>query len=501
VEGGFFVKTKLIEMTGVDVRIGARKILTHVVWSLAEGQNWAVLGGNGAGKTTFLSLVRGDIWPAPDSKGQRLYYQDGHAGVSPLGFRERTGLVSSELMDTYLRQGSNLSGLEVVCTGFWNTAFLYRKPLEHQLAAAKKLMARLGIAHLKNRSVLTMSQGEAKKVLIARGLVHEPTLLILDECCDGLDTASRKGVLEMVQGAARDGRQILYATHRLDERIPAITHTLVLKDGRIARGGRIEDVSQDAPEAPRSSSRPGLRWRLARETPTRSTPYSFWAFNVNVFLNGKQVLQKINWRVNANENWAVMGPNGAGKTTLLRLVWGDLYPALGGRVFRFGSDLPSPVWEIKKRITSVSSRSQADHMYHQSGLDTVLSGFYASVGLHDDPSDEQKDMALYWIEFLGLRELADQDIRAMSYGHLRKFLIARAMVTGPDLLLLDEPCGGLDAHARREFLETLERLVRRGTGVIYATHHMEELGPWITHVLCLDRGKVTFQGPREAFDG
>jgi molybdate transport system ATP-binding protein len=490
----------LVKMTGVDVRIGGRRVLTGIAWSLMEGESWAVVGANGAGKTSFLSLVRGDIWPAPDSRGQRVYCQGGYAGISPIGFRERTGLVSPELMDVYLQRGWHLAGLEVVCTGFWDTAFLHQKPSTQQLAAAQSLMNRLGIGYLKSKNILTMSQGEAKKVLIARGLVHRPAVLILDECCDGLDKASREKVLEIVQQAAEDGSQILYATHRLDELVPAITHCLILEDGQITECGQRDHVLKNDPVPSISTSRSRIRKLQKKRKQTGSLPYLFQASHANVYLDGKQVLREINWRINANENWAVLGPNGAGKTTLMRLISADLYPALGGKVGRFGGESPARIWEIKKRISYVSSRLQTDHRYPQSGFDTVLSGFFASIGLHDQPSHEQHALARYWIEFFGLLEIASRDIHTMSYGRLRKFLIARAMVTGPDLLLLDEPCDGLDPKARSDLLETLGELVENGTGIIYATHHLEEIGPWISHIFYLNRGRGEFQGPREDFN-
>ena len=490
---------ELIKITGVDVRAGEKRILTDITWSLLEGEHWAVLGGNGTGKTTFLSLVRGDIWPSPDSKGQRIYYQDGYAQVSPVGFRERTGMASSELLDTYLRRGWNLSGLELVCTGFWGTAFLHQKPDRQHLLASEEIMERLGITHLKDESILTMSQGEAKKTLIARGLVHRPDVLVLDESCDGLDAASRKQVLQIVQHAAQEGTQILYATHKLDELVPAITHALILESGHIAEYGTKDEVLKG--KAVQSITPIKKETLDLKADPRRSDspPYLFQAMNANVFVDGDQVLHNIDWLVKTHENWAVLGPNGSGKTTLLRLVWGDLYPAVGGEVGRFGSAGPASIWKIKKRITYVSSRLQTDHRYHQTGWDTVLSGFFASVGLNEKASRQQKHRAKYWIDFFGLGELADQDIQTMSYGHQRRFLIARAMVTGPDLLLLDEPCGGLDDSSRSNLLVTLGELVEKGTGIVYATHHMEQLGPWITHVICLDKGMVTFRGQREDY--
>ena len=114
----------LVELSQVSVRIGDGYILSNIDWVLRSGENWAILGPNGAGKTTFLSLVRGDIWPTPEI-GKRVYHVNGKPQFGPIGFHEKTGSVSSDLLDRYRTNGWNLTGLEVVCTGFNRTAFLY----------------------------------------------------------------------------------------------------------------------------------------------------------------------------------------------------------------------------------------------------------------------------------------------------------------------------------------------------------------------------------------
>ena len=153
----------LVELENISVRYGYAPILFNINFMLRPGENWAVLGGNGAGKTTFLRLIRGDIWPAPET-GRRIYLVNGKAQVSPIGFREKTGIVSSDLLDQYRINRWNPSGIEAVCTGFGGTPFLYQIPTEPMLARARKVLATLGLENLETRRILTMSFGEAKKV-------------------------------------------------------------------------------------------------------------------------------------------------------------------------------------------------------------------------------------------------------------------------------------------------------------------------------------------------
>lgn len=232
----------LVELTDVSVRIGNSVILSGIDWALNSEESWAVLGGNGAGKTTFLNLIRGDVWPAPE-QGRRLYRTNGKMKESPIGFRERTGLVSPELLDRYRREGWNLSGLEVVCTGFQGGPFLYDKPARGQLERCHEILSLLRLEELADRRILNMSHGEAKKILIARALVHKPKVLFLDEVAAGLDDGSKDTLLNMLEQAAAWGIQVIYAAHDVD-RIPSeITRAVAFRSGSIVAQGTVAEVS------------------------------------------------------------------------------------------------------------------------------------------------------------------------------------------------------------------------------------------------------------------
>ena len=149
------------------------------------------------------------------------------------------------------------------------------------------------------------------------------------------------------------------------------------------------------------------------------------------------------------------------------------------------------VWDIKKNIGFISSELQARYPGHLSAFDVVCSGFFDSIGLYRLCSDEQKDMARAWIDTLGIASLADQKFGQLSHGQCQLVLIARAMVKSPVLLMLDEPCDGLDIANRNRLLNLLDFIGdRTDTNLIYVTHHEAEIIPCITHVLSLDRGKI-----------
>jgi ABC-type molybdenum transport system ATPase subunit/photorepair protein PhrA len=214
--------------------------------------------------------------------------------------------------------------------------------------------------------------------------------------------------------------------------------------------------------------------------------------DADVYLERRRVLTRINWTVRPGERWAVLGPNGAGKSTLCGLVLGDLRPALGGMVRHFGVQ-GGELRAVQKRMGYVSAALQAAYVQPLTGAELVLSGFFASRGLYplvERATEAQHAAVARWLEHFGLADLAGRPIAALSYGQMRRLLLARAAVAGPDLLVLDEPCSGLDAPSREAFLATLSGLARQGAAMVFVTHHPDELIPEIDHVLRLENGRI-----------
>ncbi len=478
---------KLVELRNVFVSAGRAVILSDITWALSTGQNWAILGGNGAGKTTFLKLARGDIWPIPNC-GVRLFHTNGTVRESPIGFREKTGIVSPELLDTYKRNGWNVKGLDVVLTGFFDTAYLHQAPDSGQILRAKEVVASLGIEDLAEKDFLSLSLGQAKKTLIARAIVHRPGLLILDELCAGLDIKSKRMALEIVQTLAENGTQILCSTHVEEDLPQAVTHVVKLDNGRIVGQGARAEMIEASEQQPIKSD----FLKTSKVSGTSNTIPLIMIENADVFLKGKHALRGINWMIKSGENWGVFGHNGSGKTTLLRLIAGDLAPAWGGAISRFGKGSTHNLWEIRRRISLVSADLQAWHEYRQSGLEVVISGFFGSIGVHDPVSEAQEQTARQWLLNYDLTHLADRDVRTLSYGQLRILLIMRAMVTNPKMLLLDEPLSGLDKQARPQVLNLLDSLASNGTALVYVTHRINELPSSITKALVLKDGRISF---------
>lgn len=219
--------------------------------------------------------------------------------------------------------------------------------------------------------------------------------------------------------------------------------------------------------------------------------------NALVYVNGYKVLSSIDWTMQRQENWAIVGNNGAGKTTFMKLVFGELIPVHGGTVHWFGHKELTPMDQIRPKIGFVSAEYQENYRYNILGWEVVASGLFSSIGIYEKISPSQKQTALEWMDFLGISRLAQTGFRKMSYGEARRTLLARALVNHPALLILDEPCTGLDIPTKEVFLQALEKLSATQTRMIYVTHHIDEIMPFITHLLYLKDGQIYNQGTKE----
>lgn len=482
-----------IELDNVDVALQGRVVLRDITWALRAGEHWAVIGANGSGKSTFLRLLRGEVWPAP-GKGVRQYRFNGKTQTSAVGVKEVVALVSPESQQRYLQQEWQLTGGDVINSGFGQGDYVYTRLTSEQRQAGRQIADRLHVTALLGRDVQTLSTGELRKVLIARALVGRPRILLLDEVCDGLDAAFRREMLAMIDEIARHGTQVIYTTHRADEALPAITHELTLEQGRVVRSGAARQARARVEMGRGSKPKTGQT-----EVDRRDGEPLITILDANVFLNRRKVLRDISWQLRGGENWVVLGGNGAGKTTFLKLVASDLYAATGATVERFGFDAEDTIWDLRQRIGCVSPLLQTEYREVLTGAQVVASGFFSSIGLVQDVSARQWRRVRELMRCFRLDHLAAKPLSEMSFGEVRKILTLRALVHGPDLLILDEPFDGLDASARSEFAEALEAIAAGGTQLLIVTHHLDDLPRAINRGLFLEQGRVLAEGPWPAF--
>jgi molybdate transport system ATP-binding protein len=202
------------------------------------------------------------------------------------------------------------------------------------------------------------------------------------------------------------------------------------------------------------------------------------------------ILNRLDWTVRRGENWAIIGPNGSGKSTLLSLINADHPQAYANEIYLFGQRRGSgeDIWEIKKHIGMVSSELQIRYKHDITAHDVVASGFFDSTGLYRHLNREQRGQVQRWLDFFGIADLSDRIFTRLSYGERRMILLARAMVKSPELLILDEPCQGLDRKNRRLLLEMIEMIGQTtDTTLLYVTHFEEEIPSCVNRILRLTR--------------
>jgi molybdate transport system ATP-binding protein len=490
------MKSRLaVALRGLSVRRGARWVLRDITWRLKPGERWALLGENGAGKTQLLKILSGDVWPTPTPGGaaRRAYLARGHT-VDLRDAKPRMAYVGGEHQDKYSRYQWNLCVRDVVTTGLKHTDLLLSAPTRAEAGRVTAMLSECGIARLARRKFLSISYGEKRLTLLARALAQDPDWLLLDEVYNGLDAEYRRRVEGMLEAARRRGQSWVATAHRAAD-LPRGTRRLIeLAEGRIRQIKPLLRADSTRMTLQAEEDIPLHRHRPRRHAPSarikRSGAVLVQLIDVDLFVEYRPVLRAVNWQLRRGEHWSVFGANGAGKSSFLKLLYGDLSPATGGKIVRAGLAAGAPISEWKKRVGYVSPELQSLYAVDVAVLELVASGRHSSIGLAQPMTAADKKAARRWLKFFKLLSVAARRPRELSYGQLRRALIARAMAADPQILLLDEPLTGLDPKQRAAIKRLLVRLMQRQLTVVAAVHHAEDLPRGMTRALHLHKRQV-----------
>lgn len=221
--------------------------------------------------------------------------------------------------------------------------------------------------------------------------------------------------------------------------------------------------------------------------------------NIIAFRGDTKVFDRLTLSFQAGQHTAILGPNGAGKSTLLKLLSYELHPAPHDEsmVRLFGKERWN-VWELRKRLGIVSHDLQHQYLDDATGLDVILSGYYASIGTYDHQrfTTEQRRRAGEVAQAVGVGDLVSRPFGMLSTGEQRRFLLGRALVHDPAVLVLDEPTSGLDLPACFAYVETMRALMHADKTLVLVTHHIHEIPPEIERVVLLKRGQVVADGAK-----
>lgn len=452
--------------------------LQHLNWEVQSGQHWVISGGNGAGKSALIAALTG--------MGNIISGQI-------QGLPERIGVVSFAAQEALInqeRQKDDADILDVISIGTPVRNIIFDDCLDPQ--TAKEMITKFDLDYLLDRAFRKLSTGESRKVMLVRALSCKPQLLLLDEPFEGLDIDTFALLQDYLQELAPQVPMIM-VLNRFDE-IPAfITHIAYMEQGQL-----LHQIDKQDTEAYNN-----LYQLLHLKTTALSVPACDPLSSIpkldpsqplvrlkdlTIKYDEFVLIDKLNWTIEPNQHWQLSGPNGAGKTAVLSIITGD-HPQCYNNdilVFGFQRGQGESIWQIKQFIGYVSTALQWEYRVQISLRNVIISGFYDSIGLYSKASDRQKNIADQWLALLGMSDRADQPFQKLSYGDQRLLLIARAMVKHPPLLILDEPCLGLDDINRQLVLALIEKICAGSeTAVIYVNHHPQDKIAGIENYLAL----------------
>jgi len=489
-------------------RLGERVVFEDTSWVFRQDEHWAIVGANASGKSLLGEAVRGGL---PLARGELRYHFAAPPGLTP---EEAIGQVSFELRKRHtpaamvqsrwnsleeeaaLRVRDFLEYERVMAVNPFEVTDRHREGRRRFEQRRRRAVGLLRVLPFLDRTLISLSNGERQRIELARALCHPLRLLILDEPFAGLDRAMREHFGHLLGRLMGTRLRVLLITTRVEDLPPQVTHLLRVDGCRVvAAGPRHEILRASPPLSVGAPAPPAHRRRSAAaeaaskgrmaEAPGRELVR---LTDVTVRYGQSTILERINWTVRTGESWALLGPNGSGKTTLLSLILGDNPQAYANQVVVFGRRRGSgeSIWEIKRRIGSVSPEAHLHFNDAVTCFEVVASGFHETIGLFHRPTARQRAQARQWLRRFGLLDFARAPLFALSAGLQRMVLLARALVKRPRLLLLDEPCQGLDPAHRQAFVKAVDDLIRRAAvTAIYVTHRPDEIPPSIRRVLQL----------------
>lgn len=400
-----------------------------------------------------------------------------------------------------------------------------------------------GISKILDRGLKYMSTGEIRRTMLAAALLSKKKFLILSNPFAGLDVESRKILFDFVCGIGSAGELgspnctlgsaggeldsgkctlgsegrfcgstdtgncrfpiVVLCMDRWHEIPESITHVIEFSNKEVSFCGTKQDflLFKNFEKADETDNLGDFSKQFSETLEDSSVCVKdddfdskeseeilFELKNVNVGWDGKLVLKNLSWKLKKGEHWLIQGPNGCGKTTLLELITGDNKQVYCNDVTIFGIKRGSgeSIWDIKKHLGIVSYRLHVEYRMvgNTSIQNVIISGFKDSIGLYETPTDVEIQIAKKWLSLAGFEGRELESFGSLSYGEQRAVLILRSVVKSPKILILDEPCHGLDENYRKKILNLMELIAEKGkTTMLHVTHDITEILSCEKHTL------------------
>ncbi|HMI03346.1 MAG TPA: ATP-binding cassette domain-containing protein [Pedobacter sp.] len=475
----------VVHITNLNLWYRQKAVLQDLNWIINPGENWLVGGQSGTGKTSLAKAIAG-LNPV---NGQVEVNFDTTSTLVPVVHYVANWYQFKDLegqSNFYYQQRYNKQATEVTATV---RAELMSYAAKQQLgwSSVEPILTALGYAELLDSTLIQLSSGEHKKLQLVKALWLRPQLLILDQPYNGLDKRSRQNLNTLLDQLAESGTQLILISNDLE--LPScIDRFAEIRAGKLVE---ISAAERDADLLEEEILKP-VPYFLS-QSPAPTFPGSVINMtNVNISYGDKQVLKNINWHVEPGEKWLLQGPNGSGKSTLLSLICGDHPQAYANNFYLFGHKRGSgeSIWDIKKRIGLISPEL---HWYFDPSAtvwQSIASGFYDSSGLFCEPGSTKHGQVNELVDYFGLSEYKNVLMTELPLGKQRLALLGRTIIKNPELLILDEPCQGLDQQQTAHFNKLVDRLCKNGTTLIYVGHFESQLPACIEKRILLENGAV-----------
>ncbi len=484
----------LIEADSVEITIRSKTILQNISFTICEGEAWAIVGPAGSGKTTLANVIRGR---QPISSGHLTSHLSS-ADQIVMVEQQHTYRNQTDASSTYYQarfdsmDSEDFPSLEEALRT--SVAKNGAKPESEEI---DKVLQLLQINHLKDSRLIQLSNGENKRFQLAKALLHHPKMLILDSPFIGLDQEARQILHNVINQLVSNQIAIILIT--TPNEIPnQITQVLELQEDRLVH------IEPRAAFLSRQQVEPldtvkiedEIHQKLLELKPSASDDFFEVAIKmdkVSVRYGGKTILDEVDWQVNRGDKWALSGPNGAGKSTLLSLIYGDNPQAYANQIYLFDRKRGSgeTIWDIKQKIGYISPEL---HLYFNRRLpcfEAVASGLTDTMISDKKLSDEQRARVAQWLDVFELSHHKDTPLINLPLSEQRLVLLARALVKNPAVLLLDEPCQGLDTQQTQKFNALVDIICQHfDKTLIYVSHYAQDTPACVNQRLLLEKGKA-----------